>query len=477
MKATPEPYVQCATLRRIETADIVRVEGDRVYALNDADELSVFDIGDIDWPRRLGVVRLDGDAMALFVRSGVALVALTEADTAQSSGRSRLLAIDLRDPAHPVPLGTERLSGSIRDVHAVDDALYFVGEDGATGASSVVVTSFTFSGAGLRRAGELRLPGRDPSFVVGATKLAVAFNGAGAGGVESAKVVVADTGTDPSGPFVAAGEVTLRGAVAPRVEATLDEEERFVQVVGCGSRDCAAGELLLLSAIDVTDPYAPREVSEQGLPPLEGPPVSAFAGDRLYLAGGRGFAPGEVTTRIQVVDLREATRPVLAPPLVVPGSVAAFIPTGDRVLTVGYRMREPRAMHVQISELDIESAGRPRLVGALEFGEEFTSSFAASEPRAAAVAEQGQWTALPFRTWHPHRREPASGVALLRTGTATLRLTAALPADGWIERVLFLRDRVIAVGDSSLTVMTYEDVEHPEVLRPGRAPEGLHPVL
>ncbi len=462
-------------MRRIETADLVRVEGDRVYALNDQDELSIFDIRDIDWPKRLGAVHVDGESVALFVRGAVAIVALTELDPAPPSDRgSRLVVVDLRDPAHPATLAEARIAGSIRDVHAVDDAFYVVGEDGPPGASSVVVTSFTFTGAGLRRAGELRRPGRDPSFVVGATKLAVAFN-ARRDGVEGAKVVVADTGTDPSGAFVEAGEVSLRGAIAPRAEPALDDEEKYLQVLGCASRECAPGAVLLLSAVDVGDPYAPREVSEQGLPSLEGPPVAAFAGDRLYFAGDRGFDARAVTTLVRVVDLADPTRPAVGAPLVVPGSVGAFVPAGDRVITVGYRMRTPDRMHVQLNEIDADVPARPRLIGSLEFGEELTSSLAASEPRAAAVHEGGRRVALPFRTWSPIRRSPASGVAVLQTDATALVLRAASPVDGWVERVLFLRDRVVAVTDSSLTVMSYEEVERPDLFRPWRAPEDRGP--
>jgi hypothetical protein len=54
------PFEQCATMRRVEAADVVRVDGDRIYFLDESRGLVSFDVTDIDQPVELGVSPIVG---------------------------------------------------------------------------------------------------------------------------------------------------------------------------------------------------------------------------------------------------------------------------------------------------------------------------------------------------------------------------------------------------------------------------------
>jgi hypothetical protein len=462
-------------MRRIETADVVRVEEDRLYAANEGHGLAVYDLGDVDWPRNLGVMALEGDPIGIFVRGPIAVAALTDVDVPERGIGSRLVAVDARDPNRPVVQSTVTLPGGIRDIHAVDDTFYVLSDDSSSSGPSTVLTSFALERGKLRRAGELRLSGRDPSFVVGSTKIAVTFNAADASGQAGARILVLDIGADPTGGFVPASEVRVRGAVASRTEPSLDAEERFLRVITCGTRACFAHEALLLSSIDIGNPYAARPISEVGMPELGGSLVASFDGDRLYVAGDRGFDHGDVTTPVRAVDLQDPAHPVIGKPVVVRGSVAAFLRENDRVMTLGYRTASPESMRVQVHELDLENPAWPRLLGSVEFGESLTSTVASNAPWTSAVDERGRWMALPFSSWNDRSKSHLNGVEVVSRGQRGLRRGPALFTQGWVAHALFVKDRLVAVSDAGLTVVALDEVGNPRVTWPRSRFEGLLP--
>jgi hypothetical protein len=285
--------------------------------------------------------------------------------------------------------------------------------------------------------------------------------------------MVLDIAADPTGGFVPGSEVRVRGAVASRTAPSLDAEERFLRVVSCGTRGCFPHEPLLLSSIDIGNPHAARRISEVGLPELEGSLVASFDGDRLYLAGDRGFDHGDVTTPVRAVDLQDPARPVIGKPLVVRGSVAAFIRENERVMTLGYRTASPESMRLQVHELDLENAAWPRLLGSVEFGESLTSSVASNAPWTSALDEGGRWLALPFSSWNDGTKTHLSGVEVMRRGQRGLRSGPALFTQGWVAHVLFVKDRLVAVSDAGLTVVALDEVENPRITWPRSRFDGL----
>ena len=127
--------------REISEADIVFVEGDRVYALSAYAGLVVVDAANPDQGLPvLGRYRMHAQPFEMYVEDGQVFVMTNDYGSydydEQSGGyvwhsSSRLLALDARDPASIVSRGEFELPGSIQDSRRVGDVLYLVTfEDG-----------------------------------------------------------------------------------------------------------------------------------------------------------------------------------------------------------------------------------------------------------------------------------------------------------------------------------------------------------
>jgi hypothetical protein len=90
-----------------------------------------------------------------------------------------------------------------------------------------------------------------------------------------------------------------------------------------------------------------------------------------------------------------------------------------------------------------------------DFGEDWTSTLAANSSQAFAVDDDQRWLAMPFSSWNEELRRYANGVQLLSRAPHLRREHAEL-ASGWIERVLFLKGRLVAVSSAGLTVIDPE---------------------
>ncbi len=456
------PYAQCATMRQVQPADIVRVDGDRLYLLSEYRGLVTFDLSDIDHPRELWQSAVVGIPVGIFVRDGIAVIAVSDWERPGDTPfhGSVLRAIDVTSEG-PVLRGEVVLPGNIRDVHAVDDTFYVLHEDSAdTSGPSIAVTSFHLERGALRRRGEFQVTGSRGSFAVGTTKIVLARRSMDGSATD---LTLIDINADPTGAFNARGSIHVSGSLPFGIEPQLDDEERLVRVITCASADCPPGSPLLLSVIDAIDFDQPVRIAELPLPVVHGSLLAKFDADRLYLAGNGGYGRGDGTSTVNVVNLAPPTRPSIKGSIVVRGAVSNLVPLGDRLLAVGAGGTPISTIHVRVHEIDVTPGKRTMLVGAAEFGEDWTSSLAADTSQALAVDGE-RWVALPFSTWNDDLRRYANGVELLRRPPRLAR-AGAVSATGWVERVLFLKGRLVAVSATGLTVVDPDRV--------GRSPIGL----
>jgi hypothetical protein len=371
---------------------------------------------------------------------------------------SVLRVLDVSAADAPVVRQDVELPGFILDVQAVDNAFHVLREDvGAgsrPGAARVLLTSFQLTGALLRERASVAVPGEVGSLAVGATKNVLARRvPAKPPLLFASELSIVDIDADPTGAFAVRGSVRLGGAIPVGLQPSLDDEGRFVRALTCASRECAGQEAPVLSVVDTSNQDMPVRVAGLALPAGHGAPVVAFDGDRAYVSGDRGYRHADGTTDVHVVDLGNPARPRVSAALAVRASVSNFVPIGERVLAVGSHGAPTTGIHVILHEIDVSRADRPALVGTMEFGEDWTSTRAAETSQALAIEEREGLLALPFSTWNERLRRYADGVELVhRTGRGPVGAHAALSA-GWTERVVFLKERLVAVTDRGLTVI------------------------
>lgn len=116
-----------------EMIELQRLDGDRLFHLNASWGLMVFDVGDVDTPRLLGRLAIDGTPVETVVRNGSASGVVADRYGADKDGQpfsgSVVRGIDATDPAYPRSLGEARLGGWVRDARVVGDVPYAVTED------------------------------------------------------------------------------------------------------------------------------------------------------------------------------------------------------------------------------------------------------------------------------------------------------------------------------------------------------------
>jgi hypothetical protein len=438
----------------VEVADVVSIEGDRLYLLSEPRGLVAFDISNIEQPREIWHDTIDGIPAALFVHKGTALAAVTDWGGPGSSPvhGSLLRAIDVQSANAALVRSEVALRGEIRDIHAVDGVYYVLREDASKAPRYLtVLTSFRVDDGGtIRRLDELPMLGASSSFAVSPTKIAVARRSIGPAGTD---LTFVDIDRVPAGPLSERGSLHLPGTLRVGPEPRLDPGGRFLWVVTCGASDCGPRSTLALSSIDSVDMAAPREAGKLILPPTRGSLVAVFNGARLFLAE----SDGTLETRgsiLYVVDLAQPDRPTLQRGSIrISGAVSNMIPIGDRLLAIASGGTSGTSTHVLVHTVELAPLGELRLLESAEFGEDWTSVAPASVPRNVVDDAGGQWLGLPFSTWDEDRRRYATGIEILRRAPHGFTSAGAVPANEWVGRVLFLRGRFIGVSASGLTVV------------------------
>ncbi len=147
--------------RVVQEADIIKVDGDRLYALSKFGGLAVVDIANPDHLELLGRKRIDGMPFEMYVANGRAFVMLNDFGRwVASEGNCRALGAIERDPrarrrqcCRDHRVSRFDVPGTIADSRMVGDAVCVVTyENGycwgcGTTPATIVATSFKASGA------------------------------------------------------------------------------------------------------------------------------------------------------------------------------------------------------------------------------------------------------------------------------------------------------------------------------------------
>jgi hypothetical protein len=121
--------------REIEEADILKVEGDTLFALSQYRGLVTIDVSDPEDLSVLGRYASEGIPFEMYVRDGVAYALYSsfwgydqDPETGNVVWRqsSRVLAVDVSDPLNPFEIGGFDVPGGISDSRIVGDILYVV---------------------------------------------------------------------------------------------------------------------------------------------------------------------------------------------------------------------------------------------------------------------------------------------------------------------------------------------------------------
>jgi hypothetical protein len=436
---------------RDEAVDIVQIQGDRVYHLNGAVGLLIYDIADASHPRLVGRHSIVGWPMGVVVRGSIATILMRWADVrssgASSPGPALVRAVDVREPSHPVVVGESAIDGELRDARATADSMYVLSESGTARGARVVVTS-------------LRLDGSNASAVHTLSRLGTSGWMRFVGG----RLILAHGQTNRSGTRVevltesGTGELLRHGSLdlAPTIgRADRDTSARIdapdaahVRILACRAAECTDNDTLEITTIDALDMDRPRITSLDRVPSPGRGLLTRFDGERLYLSRRGWLSLGSPSTPISFVGLDGSWQARGGEPMV-EGVVWNLLPVASRLLAVATRGdTEATREQLVIAAIDVRGDGTSSAPAEAALGSGWTSS--AAQVNSRAMTACGGSLAVPFRTWEGSPVTVRSRIALFDWRGHGLTSAGDLPVEGIIDRLVCAGGRLLALTDAGL---------------------------
>ena len=492
--------------REIEDADIVKVVGNRVYALNRFKGLIIIDVANPDAPAILGTYNLRGRGVEMYV-IGSQVFALLSADyyypyiegapiafsssiardafppPAPDFDGSQLAIIDVSNPVAPAIQGKINLVGFANDSRRVGSVIYIVGRnqmpyefDALSGddhvdqgfvasinvadpANIVPVQRETFAGAGLE-------------MHVSETLLSVASRFYDPNASETKTRVQMVDITDPSGVIDVRGFTNVPGRIRNRfymgdfggVFRIATESSGFgFQKVRVFTYD--------LADLDNIVPLGQVEVIQD-----ESLEAVRFDGLRGYLVTFLRVDP------LFVIDLSNPAAPTVSGELEVPGFSTHIEPRGNRLIAVGIDDTDGR--RPAVAYYNVEDPANPTQIGRVILGPpgSFTESEAVYDEKAFKIVDELGLIAIPF-THYDYSAEPIpvnepnsaiageyyvpqckSGVQLVDFSDAALTQRGFFEHDGRVERVGVVASRVFSLSQAGFQTVDIVDRDAPAPL-------------
>lgn len=470
--------------RVVEEADIFRFAGDRLYVLNQFRGLFIFDVSDPDRPRELGRVAFEGLPLEMYVRGTTVYAILGDrwggmwygggVDVAEGDAAlalelpepygSRLVGIDVSDPARPEVVGEVLLDGSVSDSRLVGDVIYVAanrwswwGQGGgvavvdaetAESTAEIVLTSVDVSNAS-RMTEVDRETIEGSGFFVHASDEAFLVAGSewdGASG-EQTRLRYVDI-SSPDGKMQPRGTVVVPGSM--QEDLAMDLYEGQLRIL---TREWTTS----LTKLHVFDATEPDELPLLGSldyfydGSLFG---TTFDGDRLYMVHYLRIDP------LEVVDLSDPTAPAIAGILEMPGWVERIAPLGDRLVGLGIDDSEG-TRRVSVSLFDVSDPADPVRLDQITSGLDWSWSMASWERKAWTVDPKEGLILFPYSGWNEAEQREIHALGILELSLDELTPRGEVLAAAPVERGAIHDDHVYAISQAAVQVVDLTDRDHP----------------
>jgi hypothetical protein len=488
----------------VQETDIYRVDGNTLYYLNAYRGLMVFDVTNVDQPVLLGRSPIFGDPQEMFVNDGVAVVVVgdwygTSPDGSPFYG-SIARGLDCTDPTNIKDVGDAYLRGYVQDTRVVGNVLYTVAQDsgweygwdyglgggygGSTPASTVVLASVSFAGGVVKKVSEQVVSGYGGIFNVTPVAIMLATQPAS---------------TDPNNPYESSTQTTLQyiditdssGAITPRGSITVNgalngwgpdngrwnldfSDSRYAHTIGCSAEYCGdSSDTYLVNTVDFGNPDAPTLVSSLPVANLGWSAAARFDVDpagaytRLYLSPNGSYSTGAGQTPLSIYDLADPTAPRLAGSTNLDGNIWLFIPNGDQLFALGNTYSTGAVTDqslVEVQYVDVTDPSAPVALGASEFGSGWSWSPAAETFKAFVVNQAQGLAVVPFSGWDSTSYSYTNGVELVAFTPTGIVSSGTARTKGWVERGIFVKNRLISLSDQALAVVDYTNPAAPQVV-------------
>lgn len=466
--------------RVVQEADIIKVDGNRLYALSQYGGLSIIDITNPDHMTLLGQKRTQGMPFEMYVDGGKAFIMMNDfgrwiRDSSSPYGKwiqmSEILTLDITNPATMNEVAHFDVPGSIADSRKVGDVAYVVTYEngscwGCQERPATIVTSFKV-GTTITKADQLVYGAKDNTFPgwqrsVSATneRLYIAGRDWGwTGGTENAGSViqVVDV-TDPSGKLVRGADIQVAGAITSRWQ--MDEYQGVLRVVsqpgGGGWGNSSANPRVQTYTVTSSSLITPLGATDLILPKPESLRSVRFDGTRGYAITAEQRW-NVVCDPLFTIDLSNPAEPKQKGELEMPGWVFHIEPRGDRLIAFGYDDIDQSRAKVAVSIFDVSGdMSTPTLLKRVAFGQGW-STLTEDQDRihkAVRILDDQGLILVPFASsprWNANVCEKAqSGIQLVDFTRDDLTLRGVALTYGMPRRAFTANGRLLSMSDRNV---------------------------
>jgi len=458
--------------RVIEEADIIKVEGGKLFALSQYGGLSVIDVSKRDDLRLLGRHKIVAMPFEMYVRQGLVFALyhgygdyVFDAATKQTVWvqTSRVVVMDTLDPANIKVVSEFSVPGTIADSRIVGNILYVAAyEDGAcwgctTNQPRTVVVSLDVANPSqVTKVDEVSFAERTGTYswkrsiTVTDQRMYVAGPVWGPNEPIGSTVQVVDI-SDPKGDIKEGVSVQVAGQVNSRWQ--MDEYQSVLRVISQpfqwqANMPPQVETFQVASSTDVT----PLGKTTLTLPRPEGLQSVRFDGARAYAI------TFEQTDPLFTIDLTDPAKPAQVGELEMPGWVYHMEPRGNRLIGLGFDQGNPEgSLHVSL--FDVTNMAKPTMIVRRNFGGSWGGLAEGQDQihKSFRVLDDAKLILVPFSGYTQNDQSAMycggtwnSGIQLLDWGNDTLGLRGVVPTKANARRGLLHDERLLAVSDDKV---------------------------
>ena len=475
--------------RTVEEADIVKLDGTKLYALSQYGGIAVIDVSDPDRMKLLGRKRTDGIPFEMYVQNGKAYVMMNDAGrwiegadgrSGQWVQTSELLTFDVTNPSNITELAHADVPGEISDSRVVGNALYLVTfESGycwnCSNTPATIVTSFGINAPTTNKVDQIAFRSPNNTYAwarrsVSATNQRMYIGGPswswdGYSDANRNSIIQTVDISDPAGHLKRGADVPIAGRITSRWQ--MDEYDGYLRVVSqFGDGWWWNGGSSINPVVQTFKVDSASSITLAGTTQLELPEPESLQSVRFD--GPRGYAiTARQTDPLYTIDLSVPTAPKQAAALQMPGSIFHMEPRGDRLIGFGFDATTwDRKLAVTL--FDVADLTKPAQLSRVAFGARW-GNIGEDQDRihkAVRVLDSDGTILVPFASygsWDGATCEQAqSGIQIIDYSKSSLALRGLAPHYGQPRRAMLLPgNRLLGMSDRNVSTFDISSRDKP----------------
>jgi hypothetical protein len=472
--------------KAIQEADIIQVDGNKLFALSQYGGLSVIDMTN---PAKLSIIGhypIQGIPFEMYLQSGVVYAMFSSfgqwecnADYSDCSyiQSSHIEALNVQNPANITQIGTFDVPGEISDSRIVGDVLYAVSyENGycwnCANTPTTTVTSINVSNpADIRVVDSVGFDSSDPyGYGWGKRSVSVTPDRMFIAGIEwdgnsngHSTIQVVDI-ADPTGLLHVGAAVEAAGMIESRWQ--MDEYQGVLRVVSQPGVWENGVPRVQTFKINSSDSLTPLGALTMTLPKPERLRSARFDGTRLYAI------TAEQTDPLFVVDIANPALPLQKGELELPGWIYHLEPRGDRLFALGYDNANPDGS-MNVSLFNVADMTNPTLINRVAFGGDWSwapedqdrihKAFKIDSTLGAIFVPYGAYS-YSDQDGYYGCSHVESGIQIIDFTSDSLTKRGMAPLDGFARRALIHQGKLYSVSDSEVSAYDITNRDNPSRL-------------